>query len=100
MTKKIPMRTCIGCGQVRPKKELIRIVRTPEGEILMDPSGRANGRGAYLCPDPACAEKARRRKAFRRAFEGGTAEGQYEHLKEQLEALQGCQTQAECEGQV
>ena len=68
MPKKIPMRTCIGCGAVKPKKELIRIVLTPEGELLADRTGRANGRGAYLCDDPACLGKAIRKKSLVRAF--------------------------------
>ena len=64
MPKKIPMRTCIGCGAVKPKKELIRIVLTQEGELLADRTGRANGRGAYLCDDSACLEKAIRKKVL------------------------------------
>lgn len=68
MPKKIPMRTCIGCGTSKPKKELIRIVLTDDGEILADRTGRANGRGAYLCDDPACLQKAIKRRAFSRAF--------------------------------
>ncbi|MDO5133465.1 MAG: YlxR family protein [Eubacteriales bacterium] len=68
MPKKIPMRTCIGCGTIRPKKELIRIVLTPEGEVVIDRSMRANGRGAYLCDDPACLQKAIRRRSLSRAF--------------------------------
>lgn len=68
MPKKVPMRTCIGCGISKPKKELIRIVLTGDGEILADRTGRANGRGAYLCDDPACLQKAIKRKAFSRAF--------------------------------
>ena len=47
--KKIPMRMCVACREMKPKKELIRVVRTPEGEVLLDPTGRRNGRGAYLC---------------------------------------------------
>ena len=68
MPKKIPMRTCIGCGAVKPKKELIRIVLTQEGELLADRTGRANGLGAYLCDDSACLEKAIRKKSLGRAF--------------------------------
>ena len=68
MPKKIPMRTCVGCGTVRPKKKLIRVVMTPEGEILPDKGGRAGGRGAYLCNDPACLERALRRRSLQRAF--------------------------------
>lgn len=68
MPKKIPMRTCIGCGTIRPKKELIRIVLSEDGTVHTDRTGRAGGRGAYLCDDPACAEKAVKRKALNRAF--------------------------------
>ena len=57
-TKKIPMRRCIGCRASKPKKELIRIVRTPEGEIALDSTGKMNGRGAYICPDGMCLEEA------------------------------------------
>jgi len=53
-----PQRTCIGCRTVRPKKELVRIVRTPEGEVVVDPTGRKSGRGAYICPAVACLDKA------------------------------------------
>ncbi|MFS8640208.1 MAG: YlxR family protein, partial [Symbiobacteriaceae bacterium] len=57
MPKHVPQRTCIGCRAVRPKRELLRIVRTPEGEILFDPSGRRAGRGAYLCPSASCLDR-------------------------------------------
>ncbi len=56
--KKIPQRTCLGCKAVKPKKELVRIVRTPEGEVLVDPTGKKAGRGAYTCPSTECLEKA------------------------------------------
>ena len=58
MERKYPQRTCIGCRMTKDKKDLIRIVRTPEGEILPDGSGKMNGRGAYICPDTACLQKA------------------------------------------
>ncbi len=61
--KKVPQRTCVGCRAVKPKKELVRIVRTPEGDVEIDPTGKRSGRGAYVCPDPRClelAEKGRR----------------------------------------
>lgn len=54
--KKIPQRTCIGCKSVKPKKELIRMVRTPEGEVLVDPTGKKSGRGVYTCPNLDCLE--------------------------------------------
>lgn len=86
MTKKIPMRTCIGCGQIREKNSLVRIVRTPEGEIHVDLSGRANGRGAYLCPDSSCLEKAFRRKALNRAFGSAVEKDQLEEVRTELAA--------------
>ena len=84
MPKKIPMRTCIGCGTTKPKKELIRIVLTPEGELLVDRTGRANGRGAYLCDDPDCLQKAIKRKALSRAFRTQVPDGAGEQLRAQL----------------
>lgn len=69
MQKKIPMRQCVGCREMRPKKELIRVVKSPEGEISLDFRGKAPGRGAYLCPDPECLKKAIRARALERAFD-------------------------------
>ena len=56
--KKIPLRQCIGCGEMKSKKEMIRVIKTAEGEILLDATGRKNGRGAYLCPSMECFKKA------------------------------------------
>lgn len=67
--KKIPMRQCVGCQASRPKKELVRIVRGPTGEVSIDRVGKKPGRGAYLCPDPACLAKAQKKKALERGFE-------------------------------
>ena len=64
--KKIPARQCIGCLTSRPKKELVRVVRAPSGEISIDPVGKKPGRGAYLCPDAACLAKAKKKKALER----------------------------------
>lgn len=66
--KKTPERQCIGCGRRAPKRELIRVVRTPGGEVHVDRTGRANGRGAYLCDDVSCLEKAIRRHSLARAL--------------------------------
>ena len=65
--KKTPMRKCVGCGEMKPKKELRRIVRSPEGEISVDLTGKKSGRGAYLCADPACLAKAEKGKRLDRA---------------------------------
>ena len=71
MPKKIPMRQCLGCREMKPKKELIRVVRTPEGEVLLDPTGRRNGRGAYLCCKKECLARAVKTRALERALEQG-----------------------------
>ena len=66
--KKIRARMCTGCGEMKPKPELVRIVRSPEGEISLDLTGRKNGRGSYICKNAACFDKAMKKKAFERAF--------------------------------
>lgn len=66
--KKVPMRMCTGCGEMKPKKELLRIVRSPEGEIAVDVTGKKAGRGAYICKDAECLKKARKAKRLERAF--------------------------------
>ena len=67
--KKIPQRTCIGCGEIHNKKELVRIVRSPEGEVSLDRSGKKPGRGVYVCPKAACIEKAFQSKSLERALQ-------------------------------
>lgn len=68
MPKKIPLRQCLGCREMKPKRELIRVVRAPEGDISLDFKGRKPGRGAYVCPSVECLKRARRSKALDRAF--------------------------------
>ena len=86
MPKKIPMRQCLGCREMKPKKELIRVVRPPEnGEIFLDFRGKANGRGAYVCPNPACLKKAVRSHALERAFNTAIPEDIYAQLTAQME---------------
>jgi predicted RNA-binding protein YlxR (DUF448 family) len=63
------MRMCVSCREMQPKKELVRVVRTPEGAVILDSTGRANGRGAYLCKKSACLEKAIKSRALERALE-------------------------------
>ena len=86
MQKKIPMRQCLGCREMKPKRELIRVVRSPEGEISLDFKGKAPGRGAYICPAPACLKQAIKAKALERAFSTQIPEAVYEKLKEEMEA--------------
>ena len=83
-TKKIPMRMCVGCRQMRPKKELLRIVRTPEEEIKLDKTGKASGRGAYVCPAVECLEKAQKIRALERALEHKIDPQVFERLKEEI----------------
>ena len=85
MPKKIPMRQCLGCREMKPKKELIRVVRSPEGEISLDFKGKANGRGAYLCPSAECLKKAVKARALARAFETQIPPELYERLKQEME---------------
>lgn len=80
-TKKIPMRMCVGCRQMRPKKELVRVVRSAEGAVNIDPVGKAPGRGAYLCRDASCLERAMKSRALERAFEQKVEPEIYEKLK-------------------
>ena len=81
---KIPQRQCVGCRTMRDKKELIRVVRTPEGEIVLDSTGKRSGRGAYVCPDPACLKKARKSRALERAFALEIPGPVYDALAEQM----------------
>ncbi|MBQ6321898.1 MAG: YlxR family protein, partial [Lachnospiraceae bacterium] len=67
-SKRIPLRKCVGCQEMKSKKELLRIVLTPEGQILFDPTGRMNGRGAYVCPKDACLEMAVKNGGLSRSF--------------------------------
>ena len=87
--KKIPQRQCTGCRQMRPKPELIRIVRSPQGELSIDSRGKASGRGAYLCPNPECLKKAVRSRALERALETKIPDEIYARLTEQMEAEHG-----------
>lgn len=86
MQKKIPLRQCLGCREMKPKKELIRIVRSPEGAISLDFRGKASGRGAYICPNAECLKKAIKAKALERAFSSQIPSEVYDKLHEQMEA--------------
>jgi len=78
------MRKCLGCNEMKPKRELIRVVRSPEGAISLDKTGKANGRGAYVCPNPECFKKLRKRKSLERAFKCQIPAEVYEGLEGEL----------------
>lgn len=82
--KKLPQRQCVGCRVMKDKKTLLRVVRTPEGRIALDRTGKASGRGAYLCPDESCLKKARKSRALERALETQIPDEVYALLEAQL----------------
>ena len=86
MPKKIPVRQCLGCREHKPKPELIRVVRSPEGEVSLDFKGKKPGRGAYVCPDPTCLQKARKSRALERAFSAPLPDAVCAALEEQMKA--------------
>ena len=88
VTKKIPMRRCLGCMQSFPKKELIRVVRTPDGAVLIDLTGKKSGRGAYLCKDKACLKKAVKAKRIQSNLEVQISEELIESLSKELEGIE------------
>lgn len=89
MTKKIPMRQCIGCGEMKSKKELMRILRTEQGEITFDLTGRKNGRGAYLCFSKECLQRAIKTKGLERSFQMKIPPEVYEDLEREFERIDG-----------
>ena len=84
-TKKVPMRMCIGCREMKPKRELIRVVKTPENEIKLDKTGKLNGRGAYVCPNAECLKKLMKQNALSHTFSMKVDESIYEGLEKELE---------------
>ncbi len=88
MQKKIPQRQCMGCRERKAKRELIRVVRTPEGNVNLDFGGKMNGRGAYVCPQLDCLKKAIRSKALERSLEVEIPQEVYARLEKEMEAGQ------------
>ncbi len=84
--KKLPMRMCLGCGEMKLKKELIRIVKSPEGEISLDFTGKKSGRGAYICHNAECLQKARKARRFEKSFSCKIEESVYEVMTNELES--------------
>ena len=84
--KKIPQRRCVGCGEMKSKKELLRIIRTDEG-IELDLTGKRNGRGAYICAEPECLQRARKSKGLERSLKAAIPAEVYEELEKEMSAL-------------
>ena len=84
MPKKIPMRMCLGCNEMKPKKELVRIVRSPEGEISVDLTGKKSGRGAYICRSGQCLAAAKKANRLAKAFECPVPPEVYDRLAEEI----------------
>ncbi len=87
MNKKIPMRQCVGCREMKPKRELIRIIRTMEDEILTDATGKKNGRGAYLCPTQECFRLAVKNKGLERSLKTAVPKEVYLEFEKELEKI-------------
>lgn len=85
MSKKIPLRQCVGCGEMKSKKEMLRILKTAENEFVLDKTGKKNGRGAYLCNSRDCLLKARKSKGLERSFKMSIPNEVYENLQKELE---------------
>ena len=88
-TKKIPLRQCIGCGEMKNKKEMIRILKTQGESFILDATGRKNGRGAYLCPSRECLQKAVKSRGLDRSFKMSVPKDVYEALEKEMEQLVG-----------
>lgn len=86
--KKVPLRQCVGCGEMKSKKEMVRIIKTAEEEILMDTTGKKNGRGAYICRNSACLTQARKTRGLERSLKSAISEEIYESLQKEMEAFE------------
>ena len=82
--RKIPMRMCVGCREMKEKRDLIRVVRSPEGEVSLDPTGKKNGRGAYVCRNSECLKAARKAKRIERALECQIPDEVYDRLEQEM----------------
>ena len=87
MNKKIPMRQCVGCGEMKSKKEMMRVLKTAEDAIVLDVTGKKNGRGAYLCVSEDCLKKARKNKGLERSFKQSIPKDVYETLEKEMSQL-------------
>ena len=88
VNKKVPMRKCVGCQEMKSKKEMIRVLKTSEEEFVLDATGKKNGRGAYICPSKECFEKAVKSKGLERSFKHSIPKEVYEKLEKELDAIE------------
>ncbi len=88
MAKKVPLRQCIGCGEMKGKKDMMRVLRTAEGDICLDTTGKKNGRGAYLCKSGDCLKMARKNKGLERSFKMSIPNEVYDSLEKEFENLE------------
>lgn len=88
MTKKIPLRQCVGCGEMKNKKEMMRVLRTAEGDICLDTTGKKNGRGAYLCKSGECLKMSRKNRGLERSFKMNIPNEVYDNLEKEFENLE------------
>lgn len=88
MNKKVPMRKCVGCGEMKNKKEMIRVLKTSDEEFLLDATGKKNGRGAYICPSKECFSKAVKSKGLERSFKQAIPKEVYEKLEKELDTIE------------
>lgn len=86
--KKVPMRKCVGCGEMKNKKELLRVIHTPENELILDTTGRQNGRGAYLCANMDCFQAARKNRGLERSLKMAIPEEIYEELQKEMQTIE------------
>ena len=89
MQKKIPQRQCMGCRERKNKRDMLRVVRGTDGTVSLDFSGKLNGRGAYVCPDPECLKKARKSRALERCLEVAIPEEVYDRMEKEMEGANG-----------
>ena len=87
MSKKIPLRQCVGCGEMKNKKEMLRVLKTEDEGIVLDTTGKKNGRGAYICPDAECLKKARKSRGLERAFKMAVDASVYDELEKEMNNL-------------
>ncbi|MBO4415783.1 MAG: YlxR family protein [Lachnospiraceae bacterium] len=87
--RKIPMRKCTGCNELKPKKELIRVIVTPEDEVMLDTTGKKNGRGAYICAKAECLREARKHKGLEKSLKKAIPSEVYDSLETELRRLEG-----------